>query len=394
MQSLRFFHGLPRSPGTHSLRRRSLLAVYGPFLLSGDLIRWASACLLSSSLCLLMSGCSEKTQPSGQQIEAMGEPLQWSGKTMGTTYRIRVDVAGEGPPPGPERKSLIAQRVEACLERINQQMSTYRADSELSAFNRAAAERWYPVSDATASVVADALQYHEQTGGAFDVTVGPLMRLWGFGAGTVTEMADVPDSEEIRAALAKVGSAHLRVRMKPNPALRKLKSGIEVDLSSLAKGYAVDRLVDLLKFEGGTGGLVEIGGEVRTWGKRGDGRPWRIGIENPLIGRRALARVLRLETAALATSGDYRNFRTLGDRQIAHLIDPRTGKPLTTHQMSVSVCAETCMEADALATALTLMGVEEGLAWSELHGVAAMFLVVENDNIVEKHSSHFDPYLH
>jgi len=393
MQSLRFFHGLPRSPGAPSLRRRSVLAVYGPFSPSGDLIRWFSACVLSSSLCLLVSGCSEKTQTSGKQIEAMGEPLQWSGKTMGTTYRIRVDVAGEGA-IGPERQRLIAQRVTACLERVNQQMSTYRADSELSAFNRSAADRWYPVSAATASVVAAALQYHAETGGAFDVTVGPLMRLWGFNAKTATEMANEPDSEEIRAALAKVGSAHLRVRMKPNPALRKLKSGIEVDLSSLAKGYAVDRLVELLKSEGGTGGLVEIGGEVRTWGKREDGRRWRIGIENPLKGRRALARVLRLETAALATSGDYRNFHTLGDRQIAHLIDPRTGKPLTTHQMSVSVCAETCMEADALATALTLMGVKEGLAWSESHGVAAMFLVVENDNIVEKHSSYFDPYLH
>ncbi len=392
MRSLRFFHGLPRSPGAPSLRRWPVLASYGPFSLSGDSIRWASACLLSVSLCLLVSGCGERPQPATQQMEAMGKRLQWTGKTMGTTYRIRVDFVGVGA-LGPERQPRIAQRVEACLERINQQMSTYRADSELSAFNRAAAERWYPVSAATASVVAAALQYHEQTRGAFDVTVGPLMRLWGFGAEAANETADAPDSDEIRAALAKVGSAHLRVRMKPNPALRKLKSGIEVDLSSLAKGYAVDRLVDLLKSEGGTGGLVEIGGEVRTWGKRGDGRRWRIGIENPLMSRRALTRVLRLETAALATSGDYRNFHTLGGWQIAHLIDPRTGKPLTTRQMSVSVCAETCMEADALATALTLMGVEEGLAWSESHGVAAMFLVVENDNIVEKHSSYFDPYL-
>lgn len=350
--------------------------------------RLATRYLLVVSL-LLLSGCDDSARVPGPH----GASLQWTGHTMGTTYRIAVHFADDAERHS-EDASTIKQEVEHCLEQINQRMSTYRADSELSAFNRAAADQWHPVSSATASVVAVALQYHKETNGALDVTVGPLMRLWGFGTETTSGAASpLPDAGEIRATRARVGSAYLQSRQQPHPALKKSKAGIEVDLSALAKGYAVDQLVALLKESGAIGGVVEIGGEVRTWGRRSDGRGWRIGIENPLVDQRVLARILHLETAALATSGDYRNFRSLEDEQLSHLIDPRTGKPLPTRQMSVSVCAQTCLEADALATALFLMGEQQGLAWSESRGVAAMFLVVEDGKITETHSSHFDSYL-
>ena len=206
----------------------------------------------------------------------------------------------------------------------------------------------------------------------------------------------VQDASIWRPDSSQDSSGFLRIpkrRQDSHAGLRKTVAGIEIDLSALAKGYAVDQLVELLKKAGGAGGVVEIGGEIRTWGRRKDGQCWQIGIEKPLAGERTLAHIIRLEEAALATSGDYRNFRSLEGKQLCHLIDPHTGTPLPAREMSVSVCAKTCIESDALATALFLMGKEKGLSWSESRGVAAMFLTVENGKLTEKYSSHFEAYL-
>ena len=318
--------------------------------------------------------------------------LEWAGQTMGTVYRVRAWFPVlEGAEP--VRQRALQETVSKRLEQINQYMSTYRPNSELSRFNLATAKQWFPVSAETAAVVASALHYHQESEGVLDVTVGPLMRLWGF---TAEESAKPslrqPEPDQVRQVRRRIGCQYLRVQLDP-PALQKTIEGLEVDLSALAKGYAVDQLVELLQQQGGEGGLVEIGGEVRTWGLREDGRRWTVGIENPLISDRVLARVLRVQGAAVATSGDYRNFRSLDGEQVSHLIDPQTGYPLPTRQMSVTVCAESCLKADALATALFLMGIDRGLAWSETHGVAAMFLAVQDGKMVEKHSSCFESYL-
>lgn len=314
---------------------------------------------------------------------------------MGTTFRVVVwaeetrDVT-----TGYLDQKLLEQRVKERLTQINQRMSTYQADSELSQFNVAPPHRWFSVSPETAHVVEAAIGYHRATNGMLDVTIGPLVRLWGFDdSSKMTQQG--PTHEQIQDVLKRVGSQYVRVRSeeKKQAALQKIVKGLEIDVSSLAKGYAVDQLVALLRQAGGAGGLVEIGGEVRAWGHRADDRMWRVGIENPLIEGRTLAQIVKLDNAALATSGDYRNFRSYRSGRVSHLIDPRTGMAQSTGPRSVSVCAKTCMESDALATALFLMGQQEGLAWSEDNGVAAMFLTIENGKLSKAFSSHFAPYL-
>ena len=340
----------------------------------------------------VLGGCHDIEKPESVSGESPAvQRVQWTGHTMGTTYRIAVWFSGGGGADALDQ-TVLEQAVAERLEQINQRMSTYRSDSELSRFNVFPANQWFSVSAETADVVAAALRYHKATEGVLDVTIGPLMRVWGFNPPRELGAAQ-PKPEEIQEVLTRVGAEHLHVRGNNRSALQKTVEGLEVDLSAIAKGYAVDQIVALLQQAGGEGGLVEIGGEVRTWGHRFDGRLWRVGIENPLVQNRMLAQIIGLQDAALATSGDYRNFRSVEGQRICHLIDPVTGRPRPTSPMSVSVCAKTCIESDALATALFLMGPEKGLAWSENHGVAAMFLTVENGKMVQKHSPSFESYL-
>ena len=367
------------------------LFVYGVWLVSG-VTRMARLTTLMVCFAFL-AGCRDtgNPQPVSDQAGKM-QSLQWDGRSMGTTYRITLWVTAGNGVDNALDQAMLEQQVEERLEQINQRMSTYRQDSELSRFNAASANQWFSVSPETADVVATALYYHKATQGALDVTIGPLMRIWGFNPQRQL-VEGLPNQEQIQEVLTRVGAQHLQVRSKDRSALQKTVDGLEIDLSAIAKGYAVDQLVVLLKRAGAAGGLVEIGGEVRTWGHRPDGRLWRVGIENPLVAGRMLAQIINLDDAALATSGDYRNFHAVETGQVSHLIDPVTGLPRMTGPMSVSVCAKTCMESDALATALFLMGQEKGLAWSETHGVAAMYLTVENGRLVEKHSSRFESYL-
>lgn len=347
------------------------------------------------ALCVLVAGCHDRGVTSAPVADdAMPEQtLSWEGRTMGTTFRVVVWAETRDGPSGALDQKLLEQSVEERLAQINQRMSTYQADSELSQFNVAPSHHWFSVSPETAYVVEAAIGYHRATNGMLDVTIGPLMRLWGFdGSSEMTQQG--PTHEQIQDVLTRVGSQHVRVRSgkKDKAAIQKMVEGLEIDVSSLAKGYAVDQLVALLRQAGGAGGLVEIGGEVRAWGHRADDRMWRVGIENPLIEGRTLAQIVKLDNAALATSGDYRNFRSYRSGRVSHLIDPRTGMAQSTGPRSVSVCAKTCMESDALATALFLMGQREGLAWSEDNGVAAMFLTIENGKLRKVFSSHFASY--
>ena len=348
------------------------------------------------ALCVIVAGCRDQGAPSAPVSgKAMPErTLRWEGRTMGTTYRVVVwaDLT-DGVADAFDQK-LLEQNVEERLAQINQRMSTYQPDSELSRFNRAPSHDWFSVSPETAYVVEAAIGYHRATNGALDVTIGPLTRLWGFDDSTKV-IQQRPTQEQVHEVLKRVGSQYLQVRIaeKDQAAIQKTVEGLEIDVSCLAKGFAVDQLVALLRQSGGAGGLVEIGGEVRTWGHRADDRMWRVGIENPMIEGRTLAQIVKLDNAALATSGDYRNFRSYRSGRVSHLIDPSTGMAQSTGPRSVSVCAKTCMESDALATALFLMGRKQGLAWSEDHGVAAMFLTIENGKLSKVYSSHFASYL-
>ena len=279
-----------------------------------------------------------------------------TGPTMGTWYTVKVATL----PSGLSQDDL-EREVEDRLEEINRLMSTYDPDSELSRFNRHEGDTWFPVSPETAAVVSAGQALSEATDGAFDITVGPLVNLWNFGPNPQPDR--LPSDREIQETRARVGFRHLQVR-EDSPALRKAGAEIYVDLSGIAKGYGVDRIAELLDGHGIPSYMVEIGGEVRTRGRKPNGEPWRIGIEKPVTDERVVARVVELVDRSLATSGDYRNYFEVQGRRYSHEIDPQTGRPVEHTLASVSVLAEDCMTADAAATAIMVMGPERGLAYA------------------------------
>jgi thiamine biosynthesis lipoprotein len=298
---------------------------------------------------------------------------------MGTTYRVKYWGSGNAAPVEVHRE------VESLLARFDRQMSTYRDDSELSRFNRAPEKEWFPVSPETAHVVAEAIKYHQFTNGALDVTVAPLLRLWRFGPGADgNDRAFAPQTEEqIERAKVLVGAERLRARREP-PALWKDASGVEVDLSALAPGYAVDLVIELIESLGFANAMVEIGGEVRGVGARPGGKPWRIGVERAGSASKGLAEIVPLDNLALTTAGDYRNFRESGGVRVTHIIDPRSGRPLQYQGISVTVLANTALEADALDTALMVMGADRGYQWCVEHDIAALFQEGEEGRTIRR----------
>ncbi len=309
---------------------------------------------------------------------------QLSGRTMGTTYHITVvDV-----PSGVDSKSL-QQQIDSELQQVNQEMSTYIDDSELMRFNRGPVGEAVQVSGHLADVVDKALDIYQRSGGAFDITVGPLVNLWGFGP--QPEPDKVPSDEEIARLDKVVGSDALKVERNPDRITRSRP--VELDLSAIAKGHGVDRVAELLEQQGIRNYLVEIGGEVRTLGQNPNGVDWRIGIERPDPGGRAVQEPIAVSGQAVATSGDYRNYYERDGVRYAHTIDPRTGRPLQHRLASVTVIADNCAEADGLATALNVMGADAGLKLAEKEGLAVFMLVKTDDGFAERYSSAFKPYL-
>ncbi|MEO1368059.1 MAG: FAD:protein FMN transferase, partial [Acidobacteriota bacterium] len=242
------------------------------------------------------------------------------------------------------------------------------------------------LSPKTLEVFGAALELGQLTGGALDVTIAPLVEAWGFGPDGVATTA--PEAEQLAALVETVGLDKLTLDAEAGT-LRKSVPDLYCDLSSLAKGYAVDRVLERLLADGFDDVLVEIGGEVRTSGRNVEGAPWRLGIESPFAVPGQVQRVLSLENEALATSGDYRSYREIDGRRVSHLIDPRTGLPVEHKVASVSVVAPTCMRADALATALMVMGEDEGFELAEREGVAALFLVRDGESFAEKTTTEF-----
>ncbi len=271
---------------------------------------------------------------------------------MGTLWSVQV-VA-----PAPElTASTLHRRVQAALDAVDARMSTFRPDSELARINARHTTDWIPISPALHKVLTTALEVGELTGGAFDVTVAPLVDLWGFGP---VPWHGPPDADTLRETLTRVGQRHLELRDDP-PALRKRIPGLRIDLSALAKGYAVDQAAAALDALGLRNYLVEVGGELRARGHNPMGRAWRIAVERPVPGARRPYAVFTLADRASATSGDYRNFREGRRGRYGHIIDPRTGRPVPHRLASVTVVAERCLRADALATGLLVLGTETAL---------------------------------
>lgn len=276
---------------------------------------------------------------------ASAELISFGGQTMGTTYSVKIF----DPPAGEASWQLD---VDAELRAVNDQMSTYLKTSEISRFNASESTDWFEVSKQTAMVCQTALEIGRASGGALDVTLGGLVDRWNFG--TARRDQTVPTEGEVKRLQASTGLDKFHVRLDP-PAIRKDIPGLKVDLSAIAKGHGVDRVVELLEKRGATNVFVEIGGEVRVAGDKG-GEPWRVGIQRPDVAGLDAMIAHPIRDAAMATSGDYRNYFDADRKRYSHTLDPSTGRPVVDPVASVSVVADSCMIADGWATALTAMG--------------------------------------
>ncbi|MEZ6048404.1 MAG: FAD:protein FMN transferase [Planctomycetaceae bacterium] len=293
-------------------------------------------------------------------------PVQLSGQTMGTYFDIRFNEVPEG-----ETKESILLKVEAELDRLNKLMSTWQSDSDLMQFNNSETTDWYPIHPEIELVVANALDISRLSGGTFDVTVGPLVEKWNFGV--PQQDFHVPTEEELQTLSEYVGWELVETR-RAEPALKKTNPHVFLNLSAIAKGYAVDRVGQVLEDTGIRNYLVNIGGEMVARGKKPDKDYWHVAIEKPSATSAAAPEVLKaipLYNQALATSGNYRNyFEDADGNRYSHTLDPRTRKPVTHQLLSVSVIDKTCMRADALATALMVMGPDEAREFVGQHQLA------------------------
>ncbi len=369
-------HGLTASNVAAWTQRpdlRAFLFVPGEFIAprAGCALRRFTALLISACIVALVQGCDRGP-----------ERVVLRGATMGTTWSVIYrDVDGV------EAKSLQGE-LEAELVAINDVLSTYIPQSEISRLNAAQGDVRTELSERFASVLDEALVLGRLTSGAYDVTVGPLVELWGFGARDFS--GAVPSDEALQGALARVGSE--RLAWAPSTRILEKPAGMRIDLSSIAKGYAVDRLSDLLAARGVMNSLVEIGGELRARGQRPEGGPWRLAVESPDPGQSRFVDALSISDAAVATSGDYRNYFEVDGRRYSHLVDPRTGFPVTHELVSVTVVNPSCMTADALATALIVMGLEAGLELAESEGIAAHFVTRDGEGLAVHYTEPFEQY--
>lgn len=307
-----------------------------------------------------------------------------TGWTMGTTYSVTVKGFVS-------RHALnqLSKQIEAELAEVNRQMSTWIPESEISRFNSTGSTNAFQTSEGFASVVQQSLELSRSTGGAFDPTLQPLLKIWGFGSEGVEHK--VPTDAAIAHAKSMTGWRHLA--SDGTSSIRKDMPALALDLGAIAKGYGVDAVGRLLERNGHDNWFVEIGGEVVAHGSNPKGVPWRIGIQYPSTNPATdkLQGIVNLLAGAVATSGDYRNYIEQDGVIYSHILDPRSGRAVLSDTASVTVSAANCTLADGVATALFVMGADEGLAWVEAHpGVEAMFLLRgEDGKIFEKFSSGF-----
>ncbi len=342
-------------------------------------------CKRCSALCLLMAaGIAFLLAACGDQ-RARRSALEVTGAAMGTTYHVKVVNPPEGVAPQQVRAGLAG-----VIAKVDELMSTYRSDSDVSRFNASLTTDWVTVAPETRAVVEAALRVSRLTGGAFDVTVGPLVDLWGFGP--ISRRPAVPTQERITQELERVGYGHLETMEDPD-AIRKDRQEVHVDLSAIAKGYAVDRAAEHLEALGIENYLVEIGGELRAKGMNPSGVPWRVAVESPVPERRAVFRVIQVAGVGLATSGDYRNFFEADGRRYSHTIDPRTGGPVEHTLVSVTVVHPSTMVADAMATGLLVLGPEEGFELAQGEKLAALFVVRDAGGLQQRSTDSFEQYL-
>jgi thiamine biosynthesis lipoprotein len=334
------------------------------------LINKASCCVIIF-ICFALFACSN---PNDQIITI-------NGQTMGTTYTVKyVNVAEVRVGDSQSLANELDQR----LIKINQLMSTYISDSELSMLNNAPANQPFPISAETAEVIRKAMELNELSDGMLDITVGPIVNLWGFGPRQRPEV--IPTQDQLNEVQRYVGPQSFELN---DNRITKRYDEVYIDLSTIAKGYAVDELSRILESYSVTNYLVEIGGEMRLSGLKPGQQDWVVAIEKPTTNERAIQRTISIGNNAIASSGDYRNYYEDNGIRFSHLIDPTTAYPIQHKLVAVSVVAPSGIEADGLATALIVMGADKGRKLAERENIAALFITKEADKFVEYRSTAF-----
>lgn len=306
----------------------------------------------------------------------------FKGATMGTTYSVKYINVGSSSTS--LTSAQMQAQIDSLLVDINQLMSTYISDSELSQLNASPANIPFPISPATEYVLKEAVKLNSLSDGMLDITVGPLVNLWGFGPNKRPNK--MPSEDQLAEILTYVGVDKFSLQ---NNMVIKSHSNVYIDLSTIAKGYAVDEIANLLSDKGLSNYLVEIGGEMRLAGTKLNQEKWLVAIEKPLADARSVQQIISIGDNAIATSGDYRNYFEEDGVRYSHLINPKTGYPIKHNLVAVTVVASQCLEADGLATALIVMGSEQGIKLAEKHDIAALFITKEGEQFVEYQSSEF-----
>jgi thiamine biosynthesis lipoprotein len=317
------------------------------------------------------------------------ERLVFNGLTMGTTYRIVATVDNDST-TSLSLKELVDKR----LDDLCQSLSTYIENSEITRFNQSEVGEWFGVSSDFYRVVAAADSISRKTGGAFDITVGQTVDLWGFGAEGVKMSNELPAQDKILSAQQTADYRKLQIQKDP-PALKKLHSELKLDVSAIAKGYGVDEILLLLKkLHEVHGAMVEIGGEVRVFGHRHDGFRWTVGIQSPVRDRGGLAAKVYLDNEAVASSGSYVNYFEKDGKRISHVINPLKGAPVETDIVGTTVIDESCMTADAWATACMVLDVGQALEIARSEEIGLMIIREESKDSLEVISNNnFKKYL-
>lgn len=311
------------------------------------------------------------------------QPVRLQGSVFGTGWSLTYMPIDEGPTPAKVREALLS-----AFDTVNVSMNTYDPEATISRFNRLPAAEPIEVDWDFTYVFNEARRITEWSDGAFDVTVAPLLKLWGFGPDGPTSF---PTPEALQEAMSRVGLQHFDWQPRTRT-LAKLTEGASLDFSSIAKGYGVDLGADALDELGIAHFMLEVGGEMQLRGQSPRGDAWRIAIERPQVGGGVQA-AISLTNTGVATSGDYRNYFEREGKRYSHLVDPRTGYPIEHDLVAATVVHPSTGIADAWATALCIMGTEDALAVAEERGLAVYLVRREGDELFEHWSSGFAPYL-
>ncbi len=326
---------------------------------------------------LLLTGCDTGSK---------AQPTVLEGKTMGTFWRVSlVDIDAQ------QAKNL-QQKIQAQLDGDDRLMSTWKGDSALMQFNHSTSTAPWPVSAAMADIITTALRVGEKTDGAMDITVGPLVNLWGFGPDK--QPVKTPDQAQIDAAKARTGLAHLTVINRAGEQfLQKDLPDLFVDLSTVGEGYAADHLARLMEQQGIGRYLVSVGGALASRGLNAQGQPWRVAIQKPTDRENVAQAIVDINGHGISTSGSYRNYYELDGKRISHIIDPRSGRPIQHELVSVTVIAPTALEADTWDTGLMVLGTDKAKEVVQREGLAVMMIIKEGEGFRSWMSPQFSAFL-